>query len=231
MERHELLEEDLKDYSYQTAESNKNGSHIAENHTTPYPMVSTYYEIGEGQYPDEQDGYFLPAEQQEFVKEMCQKCQKYAEGIHNDRFSERNNPGWKERFKRSWASFTRDVHFRFLVSSNFVFDTVEYSIKRDRKDNIDLIGHLSNKEYHMHLFIDSSKGRQNLERKISNKSSNAVDILVPLNPNGYKKVIETESDNLWLYTREHVESVREIVNGEDEKIIEHLHQNTKIERL
>lgn len=231
MQRHNLLEEDLQDYLYESSESDKNGSHIAENYTTPYPMVLTYYEVGEGQYPEKEDGYFLPAEQNDFVSRMFDKCQKYAEGEHADRFSDKHEPGWRERFKRAWASFTRDVHFRFMVSNGRVFDKVHYSIERDRKSKIDLTGYLNGIEYHMHLFVNSASGRKNLRRKINNKSSEATDILVPLSPNGYKKTVRTRGDNLWLYSHQHIESLKDVVHGEEKSMVEHMHQDTKIERL
>lgn len=229
MLRYELLEEDLKDYNYQTAEPSKNGDHIAENYTTPYPMVKTYYEVGEGQYPNRQDGYFVPAGQDEFVTKMYDKCLKYSEGEHSKRFKNRHRPAWEERFRRSWASFTRDVHFSFLMASSNIFENTKYSIEEDRKNNADLICEIDDEVYYINLFIDSQKGREKLEQKL-NSGKDRNDIIVPLNPKGYKKTIRTKGDDLWLFSNEHINKIHNLIRkGDNEAIIEHRIENTKIE--
>lgn len=220
MDRYRLLEKELRDYNYETAERNENGYHIAENYGTPYPMLDTFYELGEGKYPENTDGFFLPPEQEEYVNYMFERCQRYAEGEHEERFTERYRDGWIERFKRSWASFVRDVHFSFLSSAKNVFEKQEYTIEGDKNKNADLIGVNRNINYRVSLFIDSRKGRQNLNRKIGDNNDEITkDLIVPLRPNGAKYIVQTQTDKLWLYSNSHIEGVRSIINSTETSVI------------
>lgn len=220
MDRYRLLEKELRDYGYMTAERNKNGYHIAENYGTPYPMLDTFYELGEGKYPENNDGFFLPPEQKEYVDYMFERCQRYAEGEHEDRFSERYRDGWIERFKRAWASFVRDVHFSFLSSSKNIFENQSYSIQEDRNDNADLIGFNNDTTYHVSLFIDSRRGRENLNRKIQNKKNELTkNLIVPLRPDGAKYVVKTEMERIWLYSNSHIDAIEELLSTSNTTVL------------
>ena len=231
MERYRLLEKKLRDYDYETSERNQNGYHIAENHGTPYPMIDTFYELGEGKYPENNDGFFLPPEQKEYVNYMFKRCQRYAEGKHEERFTEKYRDGWIERFKRSWASFVRDVHFSFLSSAKNVFEKQRYTLKEDIENNADLIGVKGNVDYRVSLFIDSKKGRKNLNRKIKDDYDRITkDLIVPLRPDGVKYIVQTQTDKLWLYSNTHIIAVRTLINSTKSSILLE-DEKTKIELI
>lgn len=221
MDRYRLLEKELRDYKYTTATRNENGYHIAENYGTPYPMLDTFYELGEGKYPENNEGFFLPPEQEKYVNYMFERCQRYAEGEHESRFTERYRDGWIERFRRSWASFVRDVHFSFLCSSDGVFDQQRYTIYDDKNKKADLIGVKNDTSYRVSLFIDSKKGRENLNRKIGDNTKGEItrDLIVPLRPNGAKYMVQTQNDKLWLYSNSHIDAVKKLLRESKNSVL------------
>lgn len=213
MDRSDILEDELKDYSYFQSKNKQNGHHIAENHNTPYPMIDLFYEMGDGHYPDSDKGYFSPPEQDEFADQMFQTCRIYAEGEDEYFFRDRFRNGWIERFRRAWASFVRDVQFAFLCSKYDVFDEQHYSTDMDKKQNTDLSGIKGGIQYRISLFIDSKKGRKNFKKKEKPQvQRREFRVEVPLSPKGHKKVVSTRSDDLWLYGREHIEGLKSTIN-------------------
>jgi hypothetical protein len=217
MDRYLLLEYELEDYNYTPASTDNNGSHIAENYTTPFPMIDTFYELGDGKYPKKLDGFFVPPEQSKYATYMYDRCKRYAEGDHEDRFQAKFKDAWLARFKRAWASFVRDVHFHFMISKFDVFDRQLYDMDIDRKENADLIGWVDNRKYHINLFIGSKNGRKNLERKIKRKNNNAIDIIVPLNPVGFKNNVKTEDGTIWLYSTLHIKAIEDLIYNDKSK--------------
>lgn len=217
MDRYLLLENELEDYNYEPADNHENGSHIAENYTTPIPLIDTFYELGEGNYPQNTDGFFVPPEQSEYAEYMYRRCRKYAEGDHEERFKPKFKSAWIARFERAWASFVRDVHFYFMTSAFDVFDKQLYDTDIDRKKNADLVGLKNNKTYHISLFVGSRKGTKNLKRKIRTKNNKAIDIIVPLKPSGFRNDVETNGDTIWLYSTLHIKAIEELIKENKSK--------------
>jgi hypothetical protein len=65
-------------------------------------------------------------------------------------------------------------------------------------------------EYHINLFIDSSNSRKflNKKKKYRHPENNAVAVEVPMKFWGdKKKSIDTEGEELWMYSEEHIDAV------------------------
>lgn len=189
--------------------------------TTPIPILKVFYQQGEGNYPKDQDAYFKPPKQDEFAETVYNQSRKYAEGDHLDNFRPETKNAWIQRSKKAWASMVRDVHFAYMMfeyqEKNNSYDKAKFSIDADINEGADFILEKSGNRYHINLFVDSSKSRKFLSKKKNNRqpTKEATDILVPMTFNGPKKSIKTTGENIWIYTRDHVEAVKDIITGEN----------------
>lgn len=217
MIRDTTFENRLKKYLFDSGskESVRHES-MLKNIETPVPMINVFYENGSGEYPKNQDGFFIPLEQEEFVSLCLEKSKKFAEGDQMEFFKDKYDVYWRERFLRAWGSLIRDVHFNFMINERTDFDNIKYSIDEDRKKGSDCTIEHNNNEYHVNLYIASEKSKRFLQSKSENRDrteKDAIDIRLPLYPTGPKKVIDTNPDDLWLYNREYIRGIEQIITG------------------
>jgi hypothetical protein len=190
---------------------------------TPEPMVEVFYNMGDGDFPADPDGDFEPPDQDEFAIEAYERFKRKSE--NKEAFRDENRNAWIKRLKNAWASLIRDVHFSFMMyeeqSSANCFDEVEFDKQKDIEEGIDFLVKNDGVEYHINLFINSKKSRRFLDKKKKYRqpSTDAVAIEVPMQFYGdQKKSIQTEGSELWLYSEEHINGVKEIVLGDEDKV-------------
>ncbi len=77
------------------------------------------------------------------------------------------NPiGVENRIKRSYPSLIRDLHFLYLLEASEKFEKVEYSMKMDYYNGLDLKVIYKGIEYFVSLFIDSTRGKYFKQKKL-----------------------------------------------------------------
>lgn len=190
---------------------------------TPLPIVHVFYQMGEGDFPEDEDGDFEPPGQDEFAIGAYEIFKKRSD--NEEAFREENRRAWIKRLKNAWASLVRDVHFSFMMyeeqSVSDSFDKVEFDKDKDVEEGIDFLIEQDGTEYHVNLFIDSQKSRRflNKKKKYRHPETDAVAIEVPMKLWGdNKKSVGTQGEDLWLYNEEHVEGVKDIVHNDAEKV-------------
>lgn len=62
------------------------------------------------------------------------------------------------RMKRTYPSLLRDIHFLYLLEESKLFEEVEYSMKKDFYNGLDIKVKYKNIEYYVSLFLDSFRG-------------------------------------------------------------------------
>lgn len=218
MNRSTQLEEYLTNECSFDLVKNPDNIHEVDRSTTPVPIVELFYRFGTGNYPQNLTEYIKPLTQDKFAKEVYEFCR---ENSNNNSFRKETKDAWFQRIKKAWASIIRDVHFAFMMfeyqDKNQAFDNVYFSIKKDIEEGADLVIEDKGITYHINLFINSRKSRQFFDKKKKERQSKktAIDIEVPMNFGGPKKELQNKGDNIWLYTREHVESINELINTND----------------
>lgn len=73
--------------------------------------------------------------------------------------------GLEARIKRTYPSLLRDIHFLFLLKESEIFEDVNYSMKKDYYNGLDLSLKYRGKLYHASVFIDTMRGSHYKNRK------------------------------------------------------------------
>lgn len=229
--RKDELESYLREHLRENVELNVTGGPDLSNMSevdmsrTPQPIVEVFYDLGDGSYPEDQDGDFEPPDKSAFVEHAYKRFKNSTE---DDAFRKENREAWYKRLEKAWASLVRDVHFSYMMfqeqETTECFDDVEFDMERDIEEGVDFVVEKDEKEYHINLFIESQKSRKFIKRKEKYRQpeSDAVGIEVPMHIWGAKrKEFETKSDeNMWLYTEEHVNGIKQIVLGNEDEVID-----------
>lgn len=191
---------------------------------TPRPIAREFYEMGEGEYPENPDGDFKPPRQDDFALALYHKFKEMSDSDH---FREETRQSWIRRFKNAWASLVRDVHFSFMMQKEQketeCFDEAEFDVEKDIQEGVDFIAKQDGVEYHINLFIDSSQSRKflNKKKKYRHPENDAVAVEVPMKLWGDQKTsIDTEGEELWLYSEEHIDAVKRVILDGEKKIQE-----------
>lgn len=220
--RNEELESYLSENVKLEIISNSDNMTEVNRSETPKPIAEMFYEMGEGDYPEDPEGSFEPPSQDEFAVSLYYKFKELSDT--ND-FREETKESWMRRFKNAWASLVRDVHFSFMMQKEQketqCFEQAEFDMKKDIEEGIDFIARSNDVEYHINLFIDSSNSRKflNKKKKYRHPENNAVAVEVPMKFWGdKKKSIDTEGEELWMYSEEHIDAVKRIVLDDDDKV-------------
>lgn len=221
--RKDRLEEFLKENVNLDIISGASNMDEVDMTETPKPMVEVFYNMGDGDFPEDPKGDFHPPDQEEFAVGAYRRFKQKSD--NKEAFREENREAWIKRLKNAWASLVRDVHFSFMMyeeqSSTNCFDEVKFDKQKDIEEGIDFLIKNEGVEYHINLFINSKKSRRflNKKKKYRQPSTNAVAIEVPMQFYGeQKKSIQTEGSELWLYSEEHIDGIKEIVLGDKEKV-------------
>ena len=189
---------------------------------TPRPMVREFYEMDEGDFPEDPDGDFEPPSQDQFALAAYHKFREMSDG---DAFREETKRSWIKRLKRTWSSLVRDAHFSFMMfqeqKESECFDNAEFDIDKDIQEGIDFLIEHEGTEYHVNLFIDTRNSRKFLRQKkeYRHPENDAVAVEVPMKRYGNKKKsVETEGEDLWLYSEEHIDAIKRIALDGEEKV-------------
>jgi hypothetical protein len=67
--------------------------------------------------------------------------------------------GVRGRLNRTYPSLIRDLHFLYLLEYSRQFEVVEYSMKQDYYNGLDLKVERSGKKVFVSLFVDTSRAR------------------------------------------------------------------------
>jgi hypothetical protein len=90
-------------------------------------------------------------------------------GIDNEKINYNNqhyNPeGIMMRLKRAYPSIIRDFHFLYLLQESKRFDSVEYSLKLDYYNGLDIKVTYYGKDIYVSLFIDTTRSNYYKSRK------------------------------------------------------------------
>lgn len=73
--------------------------------------------------------------------------------------------GLEARIKRTYPSLLRDIHFLFLLKESGIFEDVNYSMKKDYYNGLDLSLKYHGILYHASVFIDTMRGSHYKNRK------------------------------------------------------------------
>lgn len=185
---------------------------------TPRPIVELFYEFGDGDFPNDQNAYLEPVRQDLYAHAAYMYCKRHTDNPHN--FREETKNAWLQRFKKAWASITRDLHFSYMMleyqAEHDLYDGAYFSLDKDINEGADFIV-VQDREYHINLFVDSNKSRKFVDKKKSHRQGNKkpIDLEVPMTFNGTKKSLKTSKDDIWLYCDKHVEAVDTVVNTLD----------------
>lgn len=190
---------------------------------TPMPIAKIFYDMGDGNYPEDPDGEFEPPDQHEFAICAYYKFKELSD--KKEAFSKEKKEAWIKRFKNSWSSLVRDVHFSFMSNKKQkeeeVFDSVDFDLERDIEEGVDLCVKHNGTEYQINLFVDSPKSREFLDKKKNyrHNENDSVEIEVPMKFRGIKKNISTNKEDLWLYNEEHFEAIKTIILEDKKEVV------------
>lgn len=194
---------------------------------TPEPMAYVFYRISDGEFPEDKNGDFEPPGQHEYAKYAFNY---FKENCDEDTeiFDEKYKQAWMQRLKNTWASLIRDVHFSFMMfkrnKENNTFHEVDFDIEKDVEEGVDFMIKEDEKEYHINLFVNSSKSQSFVDQKKKSrhpdKNDNVVEIEVPLDMNGEKKEIETKGSDLWLFSEKHINAIENLIKH-NKKVVHH----------
>lgn len=221
----EYLEEHLKDEVELDVKGAKQVQNMSEvnKSETPEPMAKVFYQLGDGDYPEDPEGDFKPPDKDEFVNFAYSKFKSMSD---DDAFREENREAWYKRFEKTWASLLRDVHFSYMMyqeqDETAAFDDVEFDLDRDVEEGVDFVVEKDGTEYHINLFISSAQSKKFRARKEKYRKpdSDAVGIEVPMHFGGPKKELETKGDDMWLFTEKHVDAIKDMVLGDKDKVVD-----------
>lgn len=109
------------------------------------------------------------------------------------------------RMKRTYPSLLRDLHFLYLLEESGLFEEVEYSMKKDYCDGLDLKLKYTDKEYYVSLYIDSPRGGLYKKKKKTRHDYSAVnEIEFSV---GFSTL--TKFGSIYLLTKEHIKLLAE----------------------
>ena len=119
-----------------------------------------------------------------------------------------NTDGVLNRMKRTYPSLIRDLHFLYLIEESGIFEDVEYSMKKDYFNGLDIRIVFNGIEFYVSLFIDTHRGDYYKKKKRTRhdySTINEVEFSVAFST--LKKV-----GNFYLLTPEHIEILKERVS-------------------
>lgn len=195
---------------------------IVDNTRPPIPMVEIFYQLGEGEFPQNEDGDFKPPDQGEFANHAYYIFKNNS--TNDEAFREETKRAWMKRLRRTWSSVVRDVHFSFMMyeeqNSSNSFDNISFDIEQDVNDGIDFLIEDNSRKYEINLFVDTSNSRKFLNKKKDHRHDNndSVEVSVPMKPDGVKKTVSTQGRDLWLYSDEHIEGVKKLIKEDKDEI-------------
>lgn len=194
--------------------------------STPKPMAYIFYELADGDFSENNDGEFDPPKQDEYAEYAFEYFKEHSE--NNQYFDEKYRSSWMQRLKNTWASLMRDVHFSLMMfkeqTESEPFDDVDFDVEKDVNDGVDFIVNNEEQEYHINLFVDTSKSRNFLDKKKDHRHPEKRDVTeleVPLKIDGKKKEIQTSGDrDMWLFSEDHIEAVNEVIQGDRSVVLD-----------
>jgi len=194
-------------------------------------FVEFFYELSDGTFPEEQDGYSTPPTQATFATLYYQHNKN--EGAN--RFTTEYKDCWTRRAEVSYPSLVRDMHFTYLLQdldkTLDLFDSVEYDPIKDIKHGADSIIEHDGETYYVNLYVDTNKSQTFLEEKKDHRhpEHDHTEIHLPIQRNDERnKELElADGSDIWLYSMEHVAEILELVldtNEDDAMLLTRFHQ-------
>ncbi|WP_194775026.1 hypothetical protein [Pararhodonellum marinum] len=117
--------------------------------------------------------------------------------------------GLLNRMKRTYPSLVRDLHFIYLLEESEIFEEVEYSMRKDYFNGLDIRLIYNKIEFYVSLFIDTTRGVYFKKKKRTRHDFSTVnEIEFNVAFSSLKKV-----GNFYLLTPEHVKILLERVNN------------------
>lgn len=182
---------------------------VVDNTSTEYNLVDVFYELGDGTFPDDNDGMFVPPP----IGPYATRFFEMNRDAGADTFTEEYRTGWEYRAQIAWPSFVRDVQFHFKSQNyvdNGVLDSVEYSPELDIVDGIDSKVEYEGQSFYVDLFWNSKKSRRYLQRKKKFREHDMSQNHTPLAvswSDPRKRELETLGEDLYLYSDEHMQDL------------------------
>lgn len=189
---------------------------VVDKTRTPTTFVEFFFEMCDGNFPDDPRGYSEPPTQGMFANAFYSH--------HNSQGSERFTPEYKEcwirRCEVTYPSLLRDMHFSYLIQDyndrESTFDRVTYNPEKDVRDGADAIVEKDDELYYVNLYVDTEKSRAFLDEKKDHRhpEHNHTEVHLPMSryDSRNKRLEIADRSDIWLYTEEYIREIVEAVS-------------------
>ncbi len=184
---------------------------IVDNTKTPNLFVTHFYELADGDFPNNIDTVTYPPNQNTFAVTY------YAKNKGENKFTDEYRDCWIRRCQATYPSLVRDMHFTYLLkdyNERFdLFDEIIYSVDYDVNQGADVVIKNDGKTYYVNLYVNTQKSNDFIDKKkdIRHPKHDKVEIHLPIDKSDSKKIQLSNGKDMWLYSKEHIKQLRETI--------------------
>ena len=181
---------------------------VIDNTKTPELFVNHFYELCNGEFPNNINTVTYPPNQNTFAVTY------YGKNKGENKFTNEYRDCWIRRCQVTYPSLVRDMHFTYLLhdyNNKFdLFDDIEYSVDYDVNKGADVVIKHDNETYYVNLYVNTNKSQNFIDKKksVRHPEHDYIEIHIPIDKKDSKKIQLSNGKDMWLYSKKHIKQIR-----------------------